>query len=755
MSKYSLQAQSFYTVRLTCSTVGAYDTLMHLTNDGTTVTIKFGVTKGQEDKVARVDVSEGTEFQIPGVGEEARERDVSGFFTRISAYCRPFTPSARVIRRHSGDTLVIQDVLSVVDALDGEDYLKHEVRRIEVWLGSERLGSASPSRFGEGTGIAQALLAKGVVHEALVRLRGALPVKVQQYDDNTLRKVAPLGGAPEGFPSEALSGEAPFGSYTTKVEGRPAAGLMYHVAEEDMNISRSFSPLSEIRHPLMFGNLDSKLKAHLEPRKQNITLVVGSSPGVVSKGLQEYVMSGGRVLGVVAHGAPALKDTVVLPSGMTFGSDFMSHVFDYLGGTPDSYNILGVFFMRGSNDAVAESGEYKLVYANQRLVEEATAFVSLVARAQVPVVMVMMTDIEARLPDWVTCAYAPANASLAVPHWMVGVAPATMIRHNGTFSTLEVDANRRLTTWVMRTLRGSKLPVGGYPVSEAVYPNRFDWSGRGVASYERHHSNVAPVTSCQTFLLPGEYAAINARFEKLLVHAKVADQQFGFIEGKDAKLLVPIEYHASLLANKYLRTHLGAPLPTQSAKRVTPLSALFALLDDELFTLMELACYLMRAVGSPLHCYEVALRVAALGTMTRVDALAKVASFAADAREVMYGNKTPKGIAKAQELAGYAGPMMPYKNTYVTKATWALIQEAHRRGTEKRGGGASSTVAENKDGAGDGAAQDAAAAFAVVPRGVSAERGGRGRGSQQRGGDRGGPSWRRGRASFAQRGGTG
>jgi len=732
--------------------IGAMDTLMHITNDGKVVTVKFGVSKGQEEKIARVDVSEGSDFQIPEVGEDARERAVDGFFTRISAYVRPFTPSARVIRRHSGDTLVIKDVLSVVDALAGEDYLKHEVRRIEVWLGSERLGSASPSRFGEGTGNAQVLLAKSMVHEALVRLRGAPLAKVLAYDDAALRKVAPLGGLPESFPSEALAGEAPFGSYTTKVEGRPPAGLGFHVPECDMDISRAFSPLADVRHPLMFGNIDRKLKTHMVPDKQNIAVVVGSSPGVVGKGLQDFVMAGGRVVGVVAHGEPLLKDTVVLPPGVTYGSNFLSYIFDHLGGVQAGYNIVAVFYLRSSAEAMATSGEYKLVYANQRLVEEATAFVSVVDRTQVSVVLVMMTDTDVRLPDWVNFAYAPANASLAVPHWMVGVAPEGMVREKGIFSKLEVDENRRLTGWVMRALRSTKIPVGGYPDCEAVYPNRFEWTGRGVASYERHHSNVAPVTSCQAFLLPGEYLTISTRYDKLLIHAKVADQQYGFVKGKDASLTVPIEYHSSLLANKYLRMQLGQPLPTQSAERVTPLSALFALLDDELFILMELACYLMRAVGSPLHCYEVALRVAALGTMTRVDALAKVATFAADAREILYGNKTPKSIAKAQELAVYASPLMPFKSVYVTKATWALIQEAQRRGTEKRGIG-TPTTAKVEEGVGGSTAQAAAAEFVAAPRaGAVSERGGRGRGSQQRGGAVSGANWRQGRASFAQRG---
>jgi hypothetical protein len=749
MSKYSLQANTHFSVRLSCPTVGAVDTLMHLANDGTVVTIRFGVTKRAEEKVSRVDVSEGPHFPIPEVGEEARDREVSGFFTRISAYCKPLVPSARVIRRHSGDTLVIQDVLAVVDALAGEDYLKHEVRRIDVWLGAERLGSAAPVRFGEGTGIAQALLARGVVHEAIVRLKGAPLAKVQSYDDNTLRKIAPLGGMPEGFPSEALAGEAPFGSYTTKVEGRPAAGLTFAVPEGDADISRAFSPLAEVRHPLMLGNLDRKLKSHIMPSKVNIVLTIGTSPGVVGKGLQDFTAAGGRVVGVVAHGEPSLKDTVVLPAGATFGSDFTIAVKNYLGGSPDSYNILAIFFMRSSTEVRAESGEYKLVYANQRLVEEATAFVSTVGRAEAPVVLVLMTDIEARLPDWVNFAYVPANMSLAVPHWMVGVAPAGMIRVGGLFDVLEVDTNRRLTSWVMRSLRRAKIPGGGYPDDGATYPSRFEWTGRGVASYDRHQNNTAPSTSCQAFLLPGEYVTIGARYDRLLAHAKVADQQFGFIKGKDAALAVPIEYHGSLLSNKYLRSQLGAPLPTQSAERVTPLSALFALLDDELYVLMELACYLMRVVGSPFHCYEVAIRVAALGTMTRVDAIAKLASLAADAREIMYGNKTPKGTVKASDLLGYANPMVPFKSTYVTKATWALIQEAQRRGSEKRGGSVPPTAVDTNE----TAAQSASAAFATAPRGgAGGDRGGRGRAVQRRGGAPRGAAFGPGRGAFAERG---
>jgi hypothetical protein len=237
-----------------------------------------------------------------------------------------------------------------------------------------------------------------------------------------------------------------------------------------------------------------------------------------------------------------------------------------------------------------------------------------------------------------------------------------------------------------------------------------------------------------------------------LSHAKVADQQFGFIKGKDAALVVPIEYHGSLLANKYLRAQLGAPLPTQSAERVTPLSALFALLDDELFVLMELACYLMRVIGSPFHCYEVAIRLAALGTMTRVDAIAKLASLAADAREIMYGSKTPKGVLKSSDLLGYANPLMPFKSMYVTKATWALVQEAQRRGSEKRGVSTSAATKDDEK-AGETAAQAASAAFAIAPRGaVVGDRGGRGRGAQRRGGAPRGAAFGAGRGAFAERG---
>jgi hypothetical protein len=301
----------------------------------------------------------------------------------------------------------------------------------------------------------------------------------------------------------------------------------------------------------------------------------------------------------------------------------------------------------------------------------------------------------------------------------------------------------------MSSLRRTKIPGGGYPDSSAVYPNRFEWSGRGVASYDRHQNNPTPVTSCQAFLLPGEFITINARFDKLLVHAKPADQQFGFTKGKDAALIVPIEYHGSLLSNKYLRMQLGAPLPTQSAERVTPLSALFALLDDELYILMELACYLMRIVGSPLHAYEVALRTAALGTMVRADAIAKLMSFAADAREVLYGNKTPKGPVKSSDLVAYASPLVPFKSVYVTKATWALIQEAQKRGSEKRSVSAP-TVAGEREAASDTTAQDAAAAFAVAPV-VANEGRGRGRGTAQRGEGRGAPARGWGRRGYAQR----
>jgi len=735
MSKFSLQVPNFYSARLSCPVIGTVETLMHVASDGKVVTVKFGVSKGSDDRVARIDVSGGTEFNIPKVGEEARERAIEGNFTRISAYARPLTPSARCIRRHSGDVLVIQDVMSVVDALAGEDYLKHEVRRIDVWCGMERLGSASPSRFAEGTGIAQALLARGVVHEAIVRLKGAPTVDLQDYDDTALRRVAPLGGQPESFPSEALAGEAPFGSYSTKVEGRPAAGLLCRAEDMDAQISQAISPLSEVRHPLMFGNLDRKLKTHMVAGKQNIVVTVGCSPGIVSKGLQDFGSAGGKVLGVVAHGGLSMKDTIVLPKGTTFGTDFMSNVYDHLGKSQDMVNTVAVLFIRGSGDAWAESGEFKLVYANQRLLEEATAFVSTVGRDKASVVMVMMTDVDIRLPDWVNFAYSPANMSLAVPHWMVGVAPENTVRSGGIFSTLVVDNNRRLTPWVMRALRGRKIPKGGYGDSDAIYPNRFEWSGRATASYERHYGNPLPVTSSQAFILPGEYLTISTRLDRLYVHTKESEQQHGFVKGKDASLAVPIEYHGSLLANKYLREQLGAPLPTQSAERVTPLSALLALLDDELYVLMELACHLMKLVGSPLHRYEVSLRVAALGTMTRVDAIAKLASFAAEAREVLYGNKTPKGHPRAGDLLAYAAPLMPFKSAYVTKATWALIQEAQRRGTEKKEKSRSTADRDEAEGSqpeGVRAARDAAAAFAGQPV-VPAEVRGRGRGTARRG----------------------
>jgi len=144
---------------------------------------------------------------------------------------------------------------------------------------------------------------------------------------------------------------------------------------------------------------------------------------------------------------------------------------------------------------------------------------------------------------------------------------------------------------------------------------------------------------------------------------------------------VPIEYFNSTFVSKYIWEVAGQQAPTHRALRVAPLSVLFAILDDAVYRALCLFTYVLNVTCAPMHSYELHQRVAALGFMTRLEALRRLRFETKAALDGSGGERTVSRVRlTTRDANAYAEKLIAFKDTYVSKKTWAVINAFSRVG---------------------------------------------------------------------------
>jgi len=188
-----------------------------------------------------------------------------------------------------------------------------------------------------------------------------------------------------------------------------------------------------------------------------------------------------------------------------------------------------------------------------------------------------------------------------------------------------------------------------------------------------------PNLAGQDLLTNFDFRRISLRLDTLVSMCKRSEHGYGY--KTQAASSVPIEYFNATYASKYLWEVAGQQAPTHRALRVAPLSVLFPILDDAVYHHVSLLAYVLLATSAPMHSYELHQRVAALGFLTRSEALKRLRIEIKGAMEGSGGERTVSRARLTQRDArAYAEPLMAFKDTFVSKKTWAVIGAFHRLG---------------------------------------------------------------------------
>jgi hypothetical protein len=108
------------------------------------------------------------------------------------------------------------------------------------------------------------------------------------------------------------------------------------------------------------------------------------------------------------------------------------------------------------------------------------------------------------------------------------------------------------------------------------------------------------------------------------VYCKEWVPDIGFVNNTST-IYLSDAFYASTFASKYMWEIVRIYPPTHHMKRVVPLSALFILLDDELYLMLSVWLFTMLDTNVPMHTYELQQYLVGLSFTTRSHAFALVA----------------------------------------------------------------------------------------------------------------------------------
>lgn len=646
--------------------------------------------------------------------------------------------------------MVVYNILALVDAVNklrGEEgeYNPKSTRVVEVFIGEEFIGGDTIAGFSVSGCFRGRLIICDVMHRLKMKSVASAPVIAPKPEKAS--SIAPMMAFTASVPAGDYVGERPLTSLTIPVETQPALAQRVEALKEEKRPAKQV--LGNDRVQSKFSGLDAAV-AGAASEKLDIVLVLGATSGLVSKAMPQSKLAGVRFYGILPYGSPKTVGNLILEKGTKLSDavKVLAQLEVFIGRKGKDFNIILVIFEGLTELQFNEAKQLKQLASARERLNVANAWADKLAGEARLLVFFDEPDAADLLQKWVTHAYMPRTFSLAHPYLYVGQLTG-FIDYSPQVQEIEIadpaDAAAQFIEW----LREANTPYQGVE-GGLGYPVVGNDSGAGSARLESFRQPF-PNTQSQLYLLSADYALIERRFATLTKLCKVSEDAFAFDLTKKC-VTVPIEFFNSTWVNKYVWELTGQQAPTQRAKRMAPLSALFALLDDDVFHNVYLLLTVLNDTSAPMHTYEAAQLVSGLGLLVKVEVIRRLKLEQAAAITGSYGERTVKARAPTKrEVLEYALPLINHVGL-VTAPMRRVIEHFLAVGQEKAGGG---EVKRTPEHAPSEKARDVWALVEESRREVSAGytasgppsrgrggdrgiRGARGRGGQQRGRGRGG-----------------
>jgi len=230
---------------------------------------------------------------------------------------------------------------------------------------------------------------------------------------------------------------------------------------------------------------------------------------------------------------------------------------------------------------------------------------------------------DAALQSWVQTVWFPPTFSVAMPNYFL-VRGIEAQDSDNFFDISGGDRNKDLFRIACERLRsGWTRGPRGFG-DGGTYPMRELLGVAGSLTLPRLMEAQSTNTVGQRYLgnvlerIASRYNALVRNFCKEWV------PDIGFVNNSSTVYLSDA-YYASTFASKYMWELVGIYPPTHHMKRVVPLSALFVLLDDELYLMLSVWLFTMLDTNVSMHTYELQQYLVGLSFTTRSHAFALIA----------------------------------------------------------------------------------------------------------------------------------
>jgi len=697
MMKYSLSYDTVYSVRLEVIGDKGLDTTVKVDRPtGTSVAVHFGASReGDDVREGVVSVDHAPTEDGPPVSFPAEPE-----FLRLAIYEGPVATGSSIIQRAGKSYLTVRSIFGLVDACEaaeGEEPILHPgVRFVEVFMRGERVAGAHVSALTRSAGLA----ARCMIYDVYSNMREQslkaqeTAAEVKEADlVKTMTPHIPLWAVKGSLPQADIIGEGPVkDKLTVRSEARVPYNARKFEASESYTTACAMSAteiLAPQRVQAKYSNLDALVMRRVERNITNVVLGIGTTSGALAKSMPGSFTKHVRFVGVLKHGNADRVDNVILPEGVGYAQQdkVLEALLTHLGKPVEQVKVLAVFYEAFDDDVTNTDGDLKLGVNAKSRATAATGFIAGLD-GRVPFFLRVEEPAAADLvAAWASHLYWPESFSLVHPFfyfarvpdgWAEGVSVGERVF---THLAGQFTEGRVIEAIVVRLRKGGG--VGG-EVEGWDYPLLNGEMGTGAALL---HAFIAPDPNLagQDLLTTFDLRRIGLRLDALHEMCKRSEPGYGFkTQGASS---VPIEYFNATYASKYLWEVAGQQAPTHRALRVAPLSALFSILDDAVYHFVSLLAYVLFVTCAPMHSYELHQRVAALGFLTRHEALRRLRF---EIKGAMEGSRGERVVSRARvtirDAKAYAEKLLVFKDTYVTKKTWAVISAYSRLG-DGRGSG--------------------------------------------------------------------
>jgi len=290
---------------------------------------------------------------------------------------------------------------------------------------------------------------------------------------------------------------------------------------------------------------------------------------------------------------------------------------------------------------------------------------------------------DAALQSWVESAWFPPTFSVAVPTYFL-VRGMGDISSN-TFSKIsERDRAKDLFFIACARLRHGRTRLQEGFGRAGTYPMRDSLGVAGSLTLPRLMEAQSTNTVGQRFL-GSALEHIAQRYNTLVrYYCKEWVPDIGFVNN-NSTISLSDAYYASTFASKYMWEVVGIYPPTHHMKRVVPLSALFILLDDEMFLMLSVWLFAMLDTNVSMHTYELQQYLVGLSFTTRTHAFALIAG---QIESACSGSICGRGARQLQvsraTISGYVNSLMTARAPQQFNKAAARVLEEYAQAAKGR-----------------------------------------------------------------------